>query len=142
MAQDIFTRALRRVRRVTHRYRCIAVLVLIWTTILLISCDRGREKTEAGTPQPQSRPNVILILADDLDKSVFSRSTLDSAWVPDGANFSNALDTTSLCCPSRASILRGQYAHNTGLWNNDNSEPGGGEKFFREEGLDGRTLAS
>jgi arylsulfatase A-like enzyme len=99
---------------------------------LLTSCDRGREKTEAGTPQSKSkpdvvldrerekgRPNVILILADDLDKSVFSRTTLDSAWVTEGASFSNALATTSLCCPSRASILKGQYAHNTGLVNND-----------------------
>jgi hypothetical protein len=81
--------------------------------------DRGREKTEAGTSQSRGRPNVILILADDLDKSVFSRTTLDSAWVTEGASFSNALATTSLCCPSRASILKGQHAHNTGLVNND-----------------------
>jgi len=140
-------------------------LVLIWTTILLNSCDRGRQNTEAGThqpkstpdvvdldrgrekaqpgmPQPKSRPNVILILADDLDKSVFSRTTLDSAWAEEGISFSNSLDTTSVCCPSRASILRGQYAHNTGLVNNENFEPGGGARFFREEGLDRRTLAT
>jgi N-acetylglucosamine-6-sulfatase len=142
MAQDIVTRALRRARRVPHRYRWIAVLVLIWTSILLTSCDRGREDTEVGTPQPQGRPNVILILADDLDKSVFSRTPLDSAWVTEGASFSNALDTTSLCCPSRASILRGQYAHNTGLVNNDNDEPAGGAVYFREQGLDERTVAT
>ena len=132
------------------------MVVSIWTTILLTSCDRGREKTAAGTPQSKTkpadvvldrgrekgRPNVILILADDLDKSVFSRTTLDSAWVTEGASFSNALATTSLCCPSRASILKGQYAHNTGLVNNDNFEPGGGGKYFHEEGLDRRTLAT
>jgi arylsulfatase A-like enzyme len=140
-------------------------LFLISTTILLSLCERGREGTEAGTPQSKSkpdvvdldrvrektkaralqvegRPNVILILADDLDKSVFSRTTLDSAWADEGTSFSNALDTTSLCCPSRASILRGQYAHNTGLVNNDNSEPDGGAKYFRKEGLDRRTLAT
>jgi arylsulfatase A-like enzyme len=104
--------------------------------------DRGREKTEAGTPQSRGRPNVILILADDLDKSVFSRTTFDSAWVTEGASFSNALATTSLCCPSRASILKGQYAHNTGLVNNENFEPGGGAQYFSEEGLDQRTLAT
>jgi N-acetylglucosamine-6-sulfatase len=127
---------------VPHRYWCTAVLVLIWTTILLISGDRGPAKTEARTPHSRGRPNVILILADDLDKSVFSRTTLDSAWVTEGASFSNALATTSLCCPSRASILRGQYAHNTGLVNNDNFEPGGGAQYFREEGLDRRTMAT
>jgi len=115
---------------------------LIWTSILLTSCDRGREDTEVGLPQPQGRPNVILILADDLDKSVFSRTPLDSAWVTEGASFSNAVDTTSLCCPSRASILRGQYAHNTGLVNNDNDQPGGGAAYFREQGLDERTVAT
>jgi N-acetylglucosamine-6-sulfatase len=145
--------------------RCIAALVLIWTVILLGSCDlgregtvvetshsknkpevvdldRGREKTEAGTLHFEGRPNVILILADDLDKSVFSHTTLGSAWAKEGTSFSNALDTTSLCCPSRASILKGQYAHNTGLVNNENFEPGGGARFFRQEGLDRRTLAT
>jgi len=140
-------------------------LVLIWTTILLNSCDQGREGTEARTPQPKSkpevvdlgrghegteagttqpkgRPNVIFVLADDLDKSVFTRTTLDSAWADQGTSFSNALDTTSLCCPSRASILKGQYAHNTGLVNNDNFEPGGGAQYFRDQGLDRRTLAT
>ena len=104
--------------------------------------NRGRQKTEAGTPQSRGSPNVILILADDLDKSVFSRTTLDSAWVTEGTSFSNALATTSLCCPSRASILKGQYAHNTGLVNNENFESGGGAQYFREEGLDRRTLAT
>ena len=144
------------------------MLALIWTTILLTSCDRvrekngaethqlkstpevvdldrGPEKTESGTSQPKGpkgRPNVILILADDLDKAVFSRTTLDSAWAEEGASFSNALDTTSVCCPSRASILRGQYAHNTDLVNNENFEPGGGAQYFREEGLDRHTLAT
>ena len=115
---------------------------MILTAVLLASCGREGEEGEAGTTPPEGGSNVILILADDLDKSVFARSTLDSAWIPEGTSFTNALDTTSLCCPSRASILRGQYAHNTGLWNNNNSEPGGGERFFREEGLDGQTLAT
>jgi N-acetylglucosamine-6-sulfatase len=120
----------------------LAAATLVTAALLLFACGREDETKIKSPAPPGGRPNVILILADDLDKSVFSRTTLDSAWVPEGASFSNAVDTTSLCCPSRASILRGQYAHNTGLWNNDDSEPGGGEKFFREEGLDGSTLAT
>ena len=95
-----------------------------------------------GTDGLENRPNVVLILADDLDRSVFEGSTLDSAWTPEGTSFDNALVTTSLCCPSRASILRGQYAHNTGLVNNLNEEPGGGASFFRAAGLEGQTLAT
>ncbi len=87
-------------------------------------------------------PNVVVILADDLDRSVFEGSTLDSAWEPEGTSFTNALVTTSLCCPSRATIFRGQYAHNTGLVNNLNHKPGGGARFFRRSGLEDETLAT
>ena len=102
----------------------------------------GDTGLRAGTVPTDERPNVVLILADDLDGSVFGRSTLDSAWTPEGTSFTNALVTTSLCCPSRASILRGQYAHNTGLVSNHNKDPGGGARFFRESGLEDETLAT
>jgi arylsulfatase A-like enzyme len=45
--------------------------------------------------------------------------------------YTTAAATTPLCCPSRASILRGHYAHNTGLWRNDNDQPNGGASFDR-----------
>jgi arylsulfatase A-like enzyme len=102
----------------------------------------GRTTPETGTSAPKGEPNVILILADDLDRTVYYRSSLDSAWTPEGTSFTNALATTSLCCPSRASIFRGQYAHNTGLVNNINQEPGGGARFFRRSGLEDETLAT
>lgn len=102
----------------------------------------GRTASGTTTAAPGGGPNVVLILADDLDHAVFEDSTLDSAWTPEGTTFENALVTTSLCCPSRATISRGQYAHNTGLVNNKNDEPGGGAKFFRESGLEDRTLAT
>src|SRR3712207_1733378 len=100
------------------------------------------ENTGPQASWPQDRPNVVLILADDLDKSVFERSTLDSPWVPEGISFPNAVVTTPLCCPSRASILRGQYAHNTGLVRNNNDQPRGGAAYFRRRGLDERTVAT
>ncbi|MDQ3376144.1 MAG: sulfatase [Actinomycetota bacterium] len=109
---------------------------------------RTEHRTASGTgtaaPEggPEGRPNVVLILADDLDRSVFEGSTLDTAWTPEGTTFENAVVTTSLCCPSRATIFRGQYAHNTGLVNNINEEPGGGARFFRGSGLEEETLAT
>ena len=128
-------------------------LIILAATLLLVACSPEEDATQTspaqqeaqpntGTPLASRSPNIVLILADDLDGSVFGRSSLDSAWVPEGARFTNALATTSLCCPSRASILRGQYAHNTGLWNNDNAEWHGGEQFFRESGLEDETLAT
>ncbi len=128
--------------RVTVRGTLLAT-ILVATALVCSSCGREGEKTEADkTSPPAGRPNVILILADDLDKSVFERSTLDSPWVPEGTTFTNAVVTTPLCCPSRASIFRGQYAHNTGLVRNNNDQPRGGAAYFRRRGLDARTVAT
>ncbi len=127
--------------------------VLFALVLLLVAC--GKSDGSADDPASPSvdgpgagRPNVILVLADDLDKSVFGRSTLDDPWAAEGTSFSNALVTTSVCCPSRASILRGQYAHNTGLVSNDSSfvgdggKVGGGAAYFRRSRLDRATIAT
>jgi N-acetylglucosamine-6-sulfatase len=136
-----------------------AVVVAALLLALPLACGGGGETVTAGRPDgagtvpeggptgagsggPSDPPNVILILADDLDRAVFEESTLAPFWEPAGTSFTNALATTSLCCPSRASILRGQYAHNTGLVDNNNDRPGGGARFFRESGLEETTLAT
>lgn len=69
--------------------------------------------------QAQQRMNVIFILADDhrYDAMGFYNK-YDGLKTPnmdrmarEGVHFSNAFVSTSLCSPSRASILTGQYAH-------------------------------
>jgi len=70
-------------------------------------------------------PNIIFILTDDhrwdalgiLGHPVVQTPTLDRLC-RDGVRFENAFVTTSLCSPSRASILTGQYAHTHGVKNN------------------------
>ena len=53
--------------------------------------------------------------------------------------YPNAMAPTSLCCPSRASILTGLYAHNTGVYSN--GLPDGGWELFHQRGLEERTVA-
>lgn len=86
-------------------------------------------------------PNVILILTDDM--SIYDWAylpNLKSLLVDQGVNFTNAFVTTSLCCPSRTSILRGQYAHNHQVL--INSKPLGGYEKFKARDLGNSTLAS
>ncbi|MDQ3952192.1 MAG: sulfatase [Actinomycetota bacterium] len=63
------------------------------------------------------RPNVLIIVTDDQRATgtlgVMRRTR---RWfLRDGTRFTNALVTTPTCCPSRASIMSGLYAHNHGV---------------------------
>ena len=82
----------------------------------------------------KDRPNIIFILSDDHRWDALSYLKHPIAETPnidrlakEGVLFENAFCTTSLCSPSRASFLTGQYAHNHGVknnltpWNNANS---------------------
>src|SRR5215218_6790636 len=84
--------------------------------------------TDATSARP---PNIIVIVTDDLDAgSVVCMPNVQTLLAAEGLTFSNAFVTTSLCCPSRASILRGQYAHSHGVLNNV-GESGGFPAFYR-----------
>lgn len=85
----------------------------------------------AATAQPQ---NVVFILSDDhrYDAVGFHDNAPDFLETPnmdrmarEGMHIRNAFVTTSLCSPSRASILTGQYAHNHGVVDNQREVPEG-----------------
>jgi N-acetylglucosamine-6-sulfatase len=83
---------------------------LIFVLITLYSC------AVLSAPPPQ--PNIIFILTDDqrYDAAGFLDPRLKTpnldALAADGVHFSHAFVTTSLCSPSRASILSGLYMRN------------------------------
>lgn len=95
----------------------------------------------APTPTPANRPNIIVIVTDDLDtltvgqlldrRSQSTQPLLDML-ANQGLSFTHAYVTQPLCAPSRASIFTGQYSHNHGVY--DNSGPHGGyQTFLRSE---------
>ncbi len=87
------------------------------------------------------RPNVVFVMTDDMDKKLLQEMpTVRSRMVDMGVTFDNAFVTQSLCCPSRATILRGQYPHNHSITSND--LPDGGAVRFRRLGLDDSTFAT
>ena len=74
----------------------------------------------AARAQPGKRPNVLLMLADDLGFSDLGcyGGEIDTPnlnrLATDGVRFTQ-LYTTARCCPSRASLLTGQYPHRVGV---------------------------
>lgn len=88
-----------------------------------------------------ARPNIIFILADDLDlASAQQMPKLRSLLTEEGASFENAFLSFPLCCPSRTTILTGLYAHNHRVASNE--PPGGGFEKFHEQGLEENTIAT
>ncbi len=87
--------------------------------------------TSAGPTHPvNEKPSFIIILTDDLDvKSVELMPKIKSLLADHGTTFANYFVTYSLCCPSRSSLLRGQYPHNHQIFSNFYPE-GGFEKFY------------
>jgi arylsulfatase A-like enzyme len=98
----------------------------------------------AGPAQAQSRarpPNIVFVLSDDEDLGIHAAMPKVKALIEDqGAVFENFFVTYALCCPSRASILRGQYPHNTLVLGN--LPPEGGFLTFRRLGLERSTIAT
>jgi N-acetylglucosamine-6-sulfatase len=74
---------------------------------------------------PPARPNVLFILCDDIRWNAMSCAGHPTLRTPnidrianEGVRFANMFCTTSLCSPSRASILTGLYAHTHGVRDN------------------------
>lgn len=93
------------------------------------------------TAQAQQPENVVFILSDDhrYDYMGFHPDGPDFLETPsmdrmakEGAHLANAFVTTSLCSPSRASILTGQYAYRHGAVDNVNPIKEG-TTFFPEQ---------
>jgi hypothetical protein len=81
----------------------------------------------ADTDARPVTPNIVLILTDDEDVGIHAFMLKTKALLEDqGTTFANFFVSYPWCCPSRATILRGQYAHNTGIVGNE--PPGAGSR--------------
>ncbi len=92
----------------------------------------------SGLPEGRSvpRPNIILVFLDDADKaSVESLPNISSLIAGQGMTFERFYATQSLCCPSRASLLTGQYVHNHRVDNTND-----GYEIFRARGHERRIV--
>ena len=96
---------------------CAAVVVLGATVVLAPA---------PASPSRDPRPNVLLVVTDDQTFGSLSAGSAAMPWFqaqvadPDGhwLWFPNAVVSTPLCCPSRATILTGRNDRHTGVRDN------------------------
>jgi arylsulfatase A-like enzyme len=116
---------------------CVPLVAVIATALPAVSAGppgepvlegvqtHGRRPSSAGgggtslPAAPAAPPNIVLITTDD-------QTDYDLQWMPAtralvgdaGARFTDSISPHPLCCPARAMILTGQFAHNNGVRTN------------------------
>jgi N-acetylglucosamine-6-sulfatase len=94
--------------------------------VALVIVVGGSAEPEAATP---TRPNIVVLETDDQTLAEMEVLPNVRRLIGDaGVTFDNNFDSFSLCCPSRATFLTGQYSHNNGVRGNALPE-GGYEKL-------------
>jgi N-acetylglucosamine-6-sulfatase len=114
--------------------------VVVATAALAFVLSSGSDAS--GLPR---RPDVLLIVTDGQRPDTLDWMPIVRRRVVDrGRRFTNGMVPTSVCCPSRASILTGLFAHTTHVWSNGRSgdlEGTGGWPAFAAAGMEDRTIA-
>jgi N-acetylglucosamine-6-sulfatase len=107
----------------TRRHKVGLACVLVTLAVLgLIVVTGSRSAAHAAAPK---RPNILILETDD--QTLAEMEVLPNVRRLIGGNgvtFDNNFDSYSLCCPSRATLLTGQYSHNNGV--RSNKPPNGG----------------
>lgn len=100
-------------------------LALLVASVPRAARQDGDVDPNAGAEAARQRPNIVVILSDD--QSFGSLGVAGHPWLQtpnmdrlaaEGVWFRNAFVTTSLCSPSRATFLTGQYARAHGIVEN------------------------
>ena len=89
------------------------------------TAERQLAAVPGEKPRGSRRPNVVVVLVDDMRWDDFGAAGHPFIETPnidrlarEGIRFVNAFATTPLCSPSRACFLTGQYAHTNGIVDN------------------------
>jgi N-acetylglucosamine-6-sulfatase len=119
--------------------RASRVLAIVLTGMAVGTLTLPAEDQAKAPTSP--KPNILFVLTDDQDLATLADMPQTLKVIGrQGATFDNAFVSDSLCCPSRTTILRGQYAHNTGVLSN-----GGGNGGFQTayaSGIENDTIAT
>jgi len=105
--------------------------------ILAGGCFLLDASSQINTNKKAGRPNIVIIISDDHAYQAIGAYGSTLAKTPnidrlakEGAVFSKAYVTNSICGPSRAVILTGKYSHKNGFKDNDKSVFDGSQQTF------------
>jgi N-acetylglucosamine-6-sulfatase len=130
-----FLRSLSDRSRLALPFFAVLAVILVSAGVVVAKLGGSGEKAAAGpagqntaepaeivpssspAPKPARRPNVVMVLADDM-------RTDELRWMPHvrrlledrGLEFRNSFSTYPLCAPARAALMTGQYAHNNHVY--------------------------
>ena len=111
--------------------RLCAAGMMAFCAMTAPAAAQGADQRAAAVPRPSTRPNIIFILTDDqrFDELGFLnpeiRTPVLDRMAREGVHLKNAFVTTSLCSPSRASILTGRYMHDHRIVDNNAADERG-----------------
>jgi arylsulfatase A-like enzyme/PKD repeat protein len=92
------------------------VLIVVAVTVAV-----GTVRGSSGAAHASTRPNVVVVEVDDMRADEMQYMTQTLALLR-GTTFTRSYVSTSLCCPSRAAFLSGQYTQNNSVWNNNGAQ--------------------
>jgi N-acetylglucosamine-6-sulfatase len=121
----------------------LAVGLLFFGSYAGVTDDMGKAQAQTLA----AKPNIVFILADDMRKDdMMYMPKTHSLLREQGMGFRNAFVSNAICCPSRATIMRGQYSHNTGVWSNSPTDSPsttiGGWQAYRDNSNEADTVAT
>lgn len=108
--------------RQARRYQLAATTIVLFASLLVLVPTASKARVVARVGQ-SPRPNIVLIVTDDQRADIVRfMQNVRRLLARRGIRFENGYVTNPLCCPSRASILTGNYSHTTRVYSNG---PGG-----------------
>lgn len=106
--------------------RRVWALGVVAIVLLLAGCTTAQRAGSGSTGPAVGKPNIVLVLTDDLAWNLVSRMPHVVGLQKAGTTFSRYDVVDSLCCPSRSAIFTGEYPHDDGVFTNGGSDGGYG----------------
>ena len=121
----------------------LAVGLLFFSSYPGVTDDMGNAQAQTLA----AKPNIVFIVTDDMRKDdMMYMPKTHSLLREQGMGFRNAFVSNAICCPSRSTIMRGQYSHNTGVWSNSSTDSPsttiGGWQAYQENSNEADTVAT